>query len=582
MTRDDSTPRGWYTWLRVLVSITVLVAGAIEGRYGKSELYGDDIAYLDIANMIRDGDWRAALNPLWSIGYPLLLSVVRRFFSPTTHGEMAAVFWLNFSIYVVAWIGFLWLLGLMSQGPEGDLSGERRAVLSPFLLVCAGCIFVTVQTGIGRVSTVGPDLLVTCLFFFASGLALKVLSRPSVGNAILWGAVLGIGFLCKAIFLTLAATFFAIAIVLINRRKVFAPLVRAVGVFLLFVVPYSVGLSWALGRPTLGEAGALNYAFHVNHLEHWMGWQGGPKELGSPIHPVRLLRTDPPVFAFGEPFHVTYPPQFDMVYWYQGYHQFFSFRNVMQAIFGNLSDLRNVLREPLAVSLAVALCFCLMWWAAMFHRNLGPRSASAWVLYLPSMLGIFFFLLVHVEGRYVAGFLCVLFVAPYLALDEWSGSKGSALRTAALVLLVIATGFNSSKQLYGAVQSAIGRQDMERGGQWAIAEYLQEMGLKAGDKVASVSPKNDIRCTWAYASGLHIVAAIGNDAYDPENQIGDLHLFFDNPATQNEVLQLFREQGAVAVVATGIPFDVSSPGWRRVPGSKAWVFLIGPQISAGR
>jgi hypothetical protein len=532
--------------------------------------------------MIRDGDWRAALNPLWSIGYPLLLSVVRRLFSPTPHGEMAAVFWLNFSIYVAAWVAFLWLLGVMSQGPDGDLSGERTGVLSPFLLVCAGCIFVTVQTGIGRVSTVGPDLLVTCLFFFASGLAVKVLSRPSVGNAILLGAVLGIGFLCKAIFLTLAAAFFAIAIVSISRRRVSAPLLRAAGVFLLFVVPYSVGLSWALGRPTLGEAGALNYAFHVNHLKHWMGWQGGPKELGSPIHPVRLLRTDPPVFAFGEPFHVTYPPQFNMVYWYQGYRQFLSFRNVVRAVFENLRALKNVLRETLAVTLAVALCFCLVLWDAMSHRDSGTRSVSPWVLYLPSVLGILFFLLVHIEGRYVAGFICVLFLAPYLALDGWSGSTRSALRIAALVLLVMATVFNSSKQLNGAVQSAIGREDMSGEGQWAIAEYLQELGLKAGDKVASVSPKNDIRCTWAYASRVHVVAAIGNDAFDPDNQMEDLHLFFDNPSTQDEVLQLFREQGAVAVVATRIPFDVSSPGWRHVPGSKAWVLLLAPSVSASR
>ncbi|WP_433963342.1 hypothetical protein RBB74_17240 [Tunturiibacter gelidiferens] len=343
-----------------------------------------------------------------------------------------------------------------------------------------------------------------------------------------------------------------------------------------------MGLSWALGRPTLGEAGALNYAFHVNHLKHWMGWQGGPKELGSPIHPVRLLRTDPPVFAFGEPFHVTYPPQFNMVYWYQGYRQFFSFRNEIRAVFENLRALKDVLRETLAVTLAVALCFCLVLWDAISHRDSGTRSVSTWVLYLPSVLGVLFFLLVHMEGRYVAGFLCVLFLAPYLALDGWSGSTRSALRTAALVLLVVATVYNSSKQLSGAVQSAVGRVDMQSGGQWAVAEYLQEMGLKAGDKVASVSPGNDIRCAWAYASRVHVVAAIGNDAYDPEHQREDLHLFFDNASIQDEVLELFREQGAVAVVATGIPFDVSSPGWRRVPGSRAWVFRLGPQISAGR
>src|SRR6201995_5564383 len=78
----------WHLLFRLLLTTVVLLAGALEGRYGKSELYGDDISYLDVANMIRSGDWRAALNPLWSIGYPLLLSVARRFFPSNMHGEM--------------------------------------------------------------------------------------------------------------------------------------------------------------------------------------------------------------------------------------------------------------------------------------------------------------------------------------------------------------------------------------------------------------------------------------------------------------------------------------------------------------
>jgi hypothetical protein len=64
--------------VQLLVSAAVMIAGALEGRYGKSELYGDDISYLDVANLIHAGDWRTALNPQWSIGYPCLISVVKR------------------------------------------------------------------------------------------------------------------------------------------------------------------------------------------------------------------------------------------------------------------------------------------------------------------------------------------------------------------------------------------------------------------------------------------------------------------------------------------------------------------------
>jgi hypothetical protein len=577
----SATFNWWYLLLHLFVGAAVMLAGALEGRYGKSELYGDDISYLDVANMIRAGDWRAALNPLWSIGYPLLLSVARRLFPATMHGEMAAAFWLNLSIYFVAWIGFLWLLRVMSQSLRGDFSEGRETSLSPFLLICAACIFVTVQTGVGRVSTIGPDLLVTCIFFFASGLALKVFSQPTAGNSALWGAVLGVGFLCKAIFLSLSVVFFAIAIVLKIRRSTVFSVARTAGVFLLFVIPYGVGLSWAYGRPTLGEAGALNYAFHVNHLKHWMGWQGGPGELGSPIHSMQMIYARPPVFAFGEPFHVTYPPQFGMVYWYQGYRQFFSFGNVARAVFENFHALKYVFQEIIPVALAVLLCVSVAFWHRPGDRIGVRRSSQLWILYLPSLLGLSFFLLVHMEGRYVAGYICVLTMAPFLRLDRWTGSSRPTLRSAALIVLMMATVFNSSERLHGAARSAVARQDMQSGGQWAVAEYLQRLGLKAGDKVASVSPRNDYRCTWAYASGLHVVAAIGNDAYDPQNQVEDLHLFFDDPSAQEQVLQLFRKQGAVAVVATEMPFDVSSQGWERIPGSRAWVLVLGTD-SSGR
>ncbi|MBB5342867.1 G protein-coupled receptor family protein [Tunturibacter empetritectus] len=571
-----------YLSLHLFVGAAVMLAGAIEGRYGRLELSGDDISYLDVANMIRDGDWRTALNPLWSIGYPLLLSVVRRLFSSTPHGEMAAVFWLNLAIYFVAWMGFLWLLELMSRAVQRDLSSGGDARMSPFLLIGAACLFVTVQTGVGRVSTIGPDLLVACLFFFASGLALKVYSRPTAGNTALWGVVLGLGFLSKAIFLTVSGIFFLVVIGFMGWRRSVAPLLRTVGVFLLFVVPYGVGLSWALGRPTLGEAGTLNYAFHVNHLKHWMGWQGGPKEFGSPIHPVQLLSAHPPVFAFGEPFYVTYPPQFNIVYWYEGYRQFFDLKNSARALVGNSHGLKYVFQEIIPVALVVALCFCVAFWPRAGDRVGAGRSLNPWLLYLPSLLGIFTFLLVHVEGRYVAGFLCVLGMAPLLRLDNWRGGLRSGVRAAALLLLLLATVFNSTERLRGAVRLAAAGTDMQSGGQWAVAEYLRGVGLKAGDRVASVSPGNDIRCTWAYAAGLHVVAAIGNDAYDPRNQMEDLHLFFDSPSIQVEILELFRKQGAVAVVATEIPFEVSSPGWQRAPGSKAWVLLLGPSSSVGK
>ena len=113
---------------------------------------------------------------------------------------------------------------------------------------------------------------------------------------------------------------------------------------------------------------------------------------------------------------------------------------------------------------------------------------------------------------------------------------------------------------------------MTGGAQFKVAQYLQQIGLRDGDKVAVVANGNQIRCTWAYVSGVHVVTGMGNDAYDPKDQVQDLHLFFDHADTRQQVLNVFRQQGAIAVVAPNMPFDINSFGWQRVPETHTWVF----------
>ncbi|MGH9597565.1 MAG: hypothetical protein ACRD3K_12280 [Edaphobacter sp.] len=77
-----------------------------------------------------------------------------------------------------------------------------------------------------------------------------------------------------------------------------------------------------------------------------------------------------------------------------------------------------------------------------------------------------------------------------------------------------------------------------------------------------------------WLSGVHVVADIGNDIHDPKERLQDIHLFFDDAHTQQQVLDLFRQQGAVVVVAPDMPFEVVSPGWQQIPGTTAWVFRL--------
>jgi len=558
--------RRLYLPLHLLLGSLVLACGALEAWFGRTELFGDDISYLDVANMIRIGDWKAAFNPLWSIGYPLLLVLVRPFFPAGIHGEFTAVFALNIAIYFGAWLSFLWFLSTAADFIDTDLT--------PLVLTVAACVFVVVQIGFGKVSSVGPDQLVVCLFFLACSLLLRFSQQPTIANGMRLGIVLGIGFVAKAVFLPLSIMFIAAALLPFRSRLPRKAALSISGGVLLFLMPYAAALSWAIGRPTLGESGQLNYAYHVNQLPHWMGWQGGPPRLGAPLHPVHLLRDHPAVFGFGEPFHVTYPPQFNLHYWYDGYNHFFSTRNAILTVATNLHELEKVLHENWPFTLAVALALALLFYGGSFAHTSGPlrwigsKPLPIWPLYFPALFGIALYIQVHLEGRYIAAFIAVLAITPFLLVET------PRRKTAILILLVAGSAADLSLQLRPAFLRATHHADMQRGGQWDIARYLTQSGLEPGDKVASVTTLNDIRCTWAYAAGLHIVTNIGNDAYSPQNQQQDFNLFWTDPATQQDVLRLFREQGAVAVV---VPIANTPPvgsNWQQIPNTQAWVLRL--------
>jgi hypothetical protein len=581
------TPAKASRHLQLVLGIFVLATGAFEAWFGRPELFGDDISYLDAAHMIRIGDWHAALNPMWSIGYPALLACLCPLFPHTIGGELTAVFALNVTIYAAAWLSLLYFLRVatlfLATTPGAPrLDSETWALpppLSPVMLTAAACVFCCVQVGFGRVSSIGPDQLVTSLFFVASACLLRFVMQPDARRGAWLGVVLGLGFLVKAVFLPLAVIVIASALLPYRRRLNPRVAFSIPAAFLLFLLPYAAGLSWAIGRPTIGESGALNYAFHVNQLPHWMGWQGGPARLGQPLHPVHLLRTHPAVLGFGEPFHVTYPPQFNLHFWYDGYNHFFSPVNALRAILTNFHALEAVLHENAAAILAVLLCASILLLRQSGRRTHLRRFGRAWQLWLPSVLGIALYVQVHLEGRYIAAFVAILALLPVVAAE--STPIPPRLRVLLLLILIPSTLLDLAAQLRLPIQRAARHTPPETGGQWIIASYLRQAGLHPGENVASVSTLNDIRCTWAYAAGLHIVADIGNDAYDPESQQQDFTLFWTDPATQQDVLRLFREQGAVAVVAPDAP-QALTPAWQPIPNTHAWLLRLNPTLDSSR
>jgi hypothetical protein len=534
----------------------VLPLGVIEGQYGRFDYSGDAIPYLDMARAVHDGQWKLAFNPLWGLGYSLLIAGVKPFFAATAAGEWNSIRLLNLLIFTGTFASFFFLLRTILSGFTARNANENRIVLA------GTALFLSAELCMDNVSRVGPDLLVTTLVLLALALLLRLLQKPGIGTAVLLGAVLGAGYVTKTIFLPLSLIIVVVAAAALYRhhRK---PLILAATVVVgaLFAIPYAAGLSWAMGRFTLGESGTLNYAWHVNRLS-LMHWQGGPAQFGQPLHPTKLVLADPPIYSFSEPFHVTYPPFFNPPYFYEGYKHFFSATLQLRAIAANCFHLVQALRAiPMAYAVILSMVLILFYPAP--RREWLREIAAYWPILLPALAGIALYLQVHLEGRYLPAFLLVLALVPLSAFFAQSQRWPSAISSLVLAILLagsVASLWTVNRTAFADARRHYHYSDSQ---QWMLAKFLAQHGLQPGDGVAIVGGPAT-HCTWAYVDHLRIVSELAADVYAPQGS-GEGMFWNATPAAREHMFDVFANAGAKLVV---VPAPASSmPGWMPVPGT---------------
>jgi hypothetical protein len=565
-------------------ALLVVGVGALEDWYGWFNYGADGVAYLDLAQAVAHGDWRLATSPYWSVGYPAILASARWMFPPGPLGEWTSVHVVNLVCYLATYLSFLAFLSTgacyaaWSNG-RAEMVSEKRFVL----VIGTGLFLLIIIENMG-VSRVSPDLLVSGTFFLACAMALRFFLRPTAMTAIGLGLLLAFGYLLKAVFLAFSAMILALLLLHLFLRRpadrglAMAKLGWVLPAFAFLALPCIIATSAALGRFTLGETGSLNYAWTVNHLPHGTMWQGGPGNLGQPLHPPKMLWRNPPVFAFGEPFHVTYPPIFNQFYWYDGYHRFFNLGNQLHALKANAVDvLKSFVPGPHLIPKGIAELAALLFWLAFLpgrRREWCRRFLTLWPVYLPALAGLVLYMFVVIEPRYLIGFLLILATMPFLALyvpTELPPRKLTYLIIALVALAVVVIPAARKPELFRRIWTL---ESYTSDPQWKIGFYLVQAGLHPGDKVASVNIGHGAFCTWAHVSGVRVVAQIGNNTFDPLNQDADFQLFADHPDIQQTVFNLFKQAGAVMVIVPDVKYPLQGPGWGQVPGTEAWVHRL--------
>ncbi len=582
---DESQPRAWYRNILLWTSLFILTLGAVEDLYGNTDsgdVYGSDaVQYLDVARAIARHDWRSALNPLWSQGYPALLAILRPIFPATPLGDWQNTRTLNFLIFAGSYAAFLWLLFTLLPQPATE--AERKPWQQRILLCLL--LFAALQTCLGQVSRVNPDELVTTLFLLGSTQLIRIhlASRITWPSAIALALTLAAGFLAKTVFLPLGTGILAIAgVSLWLRRARLAPLLAAAALFALTIAAYGTALSHATGYATVGESGALNYAWHVNRLQKWVHWEGGtlppdeawpkpsiarfaqwstqPPDFGHPQHPSTILQHSPTVYGFAAPTHATYVPYFDPPYFYRGYHHFFRTRYQLIALGKSLGDLLQVLiSQPILLALVLVLIVFNATPAARPKLVQGLRSC--WPLFVSSGLGILYYLPVHLEGRYLVSMFLVLGTCALVAATDIL-KRGSLAPIIALLLL----GFVTEVALYQTPvwRNLIHHKSPQQNPEWRMGIAASHQDLPLGSQIGVVAWTPSLHSDWAYIAHLQITSEIASGP--------DYEQFWHlSSAQQSATLDNFRRSGATAVFVNSKPPGLGGSEWRQLEGTPLWM-----------
>lgn len=564
---DEDTSPSW-RWIPFgLASCFVLVIGTIADFFGPMDLGdvfpSDAVAYLDCARAFGRGDFHAALNPLWSPGYPALLATVRPAFAVGADGVWWAAHALNLLIFMASWFAFCWFVR--------ELMGRHLNI------AITTCTFLTAQVCVDQVSRIGPDKLGALCLYLTCALVLRLAREPGVWDGVLLGFALGAGFLAKAPLLPVGCVaMVAIWCQLWRSRQRASLLLIPAGIFGLMVVSYGAALSHATGWRTLGESGSLNYAWHVNRLEKWVHWQGGalaasdawdsPRlagfahwseespDFGRPDHPTQVVGSGPTMFFFQGGRHATYDPYYDPPFWYRGYWHVFNWRYQAIALAKNGWHLLHAVAvQPFFWAMGLLAAW------GLHKRDQYVRLRNLWPIVAVSLAGICIYLPVHLEDRYIGASLAVL------AMTMVAGSS-SARREHRVVLGLICTVFFAGLTMnqHESWANALRGKSHRDNAKWKLGKALRGAGLGYGAQVGVVSSGPNYDCDWAYLGQVEIVAEIASGK--------DESAFVNLSETQRKLVVARFSAGDATALLTRDEEVGRLPGWVQLGDLPLWIY----------
>jgi hypothetical protein len=540
----------------------------------------DGLSYLELASEATRTGPSGLVNALWSPGYPALLSLALALFHPTPGQEFPLVHFVNFFIFFLTlWAFHFFLRQWLSYADTlGPTSHHERRDIVPF----AFATFLWFTLRFVGLALVIPDLCMAASVFLIAGIICRLsLPGSSRKHYVALGFACGLGYYAKSpMFLLGLILFGGLLLYPPSRRVSRRRLLLSLSIFLLMAAPLVTLLSKRVGHLSFGEAGRLNYAWFVNGLQPWAGWTGSdlgqpfstipvygllpktstansPHLYGRPEHPPRRLRESPLILEFSSPILGTFPLWYDPSYWYAGAKVRFDLHQQVAALKVTLRTYEQIFFQ-MAPFLAGAIVLCIL---TAREAGFSDFLRASWLVIWP-LAAMLMYAFVDVQGRFVAVFCVLLWVAIYGALMVRVNRQ-----VATAVCVTVAGAMMIPFALQMAEVSAHTVKDLVRStppDYETVAVGLRNLGVQSGDRLAVVGYPFDPY--YAHYARLRVVAAI--PATDEFWNLSPLQL--------KSVAECLTRIGVKAVVAVNRPAIPAAANWRdvNVPDSVRFSVLL--------
>jgi hypothetical protein len=535
----------------------ILVVGAVRAWTARYAMNPDGICYLDLGDAFFRHKWFDVVNGYWSPLYAFFLGLALFVVKPARWWEFPIAHVVNFIMFVFSLAGFEFFLRTLRQDRGTDARDENaQGLTEPSLLALSYAIFLWTSLELITVWALGADMCLAAFIYLAAGLLLRIRRRFSVQLAICLGLVLGLAYLTKAIMFPLGLVFILIGLFCISRQAMARYLFSVTITFLVISGPWLMALSHAKGRLDFGDSGRLAYSAYVAPGGRLLNWQGQPPGSGVPIHTTRRIFENPPVYEFSSPVGGTYPPSYDPSYWNEGRKWKFDARAQAMVILAGLFFYADLMFRNQSGLAAGTLALILA--GGVATRNAILKN---WPLLAMSFAAMGLYLLVLVEPRYVAAYVGVLWLAMAFGVRLTTEQRKMAEY---LVLGIVVTIFVSIAYSTGhALKSGDpGIPLYSAANQITVADELEKMGVKPGDRIAVVGDGN--WAYWARAGKLKIVSTIMSP---------DVPAFWSaGPDQREHIYHLFGSTGAKAVVSASFP--AAGEHWQKIGNSDFYVRML--------